>query len=364
MKFNRDRKIKLIAISKRYKQNGRYFVLNCIEDPDNGGIPVTGLELLPKELVNSLDEDIKVKAKEDIVIRDGQSLDLQKDYDLLVYTRCLIHSTIANHTETVNSQHIFRIHDEEYIADKESKETDALYEALEYLGKQNENAMRDIAIFLGIEITNKKYTVIKNDVRKKAISNPDMVIKYRDIPNRENYLFVKKLVAYKIISNRSDGYFYKERYIANTVDGMSVELYKSENKALLSTLSHHLAAILDPSVKGAQDFFSEADDSKSKKLLQEKEEQMRYKDLLFQYYKLAGKDYDGPENIKDLEFAIECEGLVSDFVKKANDMELDGLKKSIGMREGSNKEVYSKFTTKEEFIDYGKKLIIDKANKA
>ena len=304
--FNRDRKVKLIALKKQYKQDSKYYFLGPIEDPERGGMLVTGLEVLPEEIVKGFDELVIEKAnKHNIPIRDGQSLNLNDDFDLLTYGRCLIHSTIAGPEDTRNAQHVFYMHDEEVAAMKEAKETDAVFEALNYLKDFTILQFRDIALFLGIDTTNMKDEIIRSKVRKEATTNPMLVVKYKNLDNKENVVFCKKLIAMRIVTQRKDGYFNDGAFLASTFDGLVVTLFKAENRPILSKLSNRLEAIEKPSPDRANEFYKGVNDSKLSKELEQRETEIKIKDLQYQYLKLTGNEYEGPITVKDIESAIQ-----------------------------------------------------------
>jgi hypothetical protein len=318
MNINRNRIVRLVAIKRQYKQDKKPLVLCAIADNDNGGIIMTGLELLDKAQYDSLSEEIKSKKNDSVSILDGEPLDLTNDYNLFRFCRCLIHDTIARSNEEINNKHLFYIHDEDFIAERDSKKTDLAFEAMEFVSDFSESQYKDLAIYLGINVTKLKPNILKSKVKENCMNNPEEILKFKNLDNKDNNMVVRKAIVYNIIRRKMRGYYYGDSYLANSIDGVIVELFRTENAPLRSKILKTIAAIENPTDKDAISDLIEIErkDILDSKLI-EKDTEKKIIELKYQYLKLAKEEYNGPETIKDLEMALEIISEIND--SKIND---------------------------------------------
>lgn len=366
MNINRNRIVRLVAIKRQYKQDKKPLVLCAIEDIDNGGALMTGLELLDKSQFDSLSDEIKSKKNDSISILDGEPLDLTNDYSLFRFCRCLIHDTIARSKEEINSKHLFYIHDEDYIAETDSKKTDLAFEAMEYISDFGDSQYKDLAIYLGINVTKMKPAILKSKVKESCMKNSEEVLKFKNLDNKDNNMVVRKAIVYNIIRRKMRGYYYGDSYLANSIDGVIVELFRTENAPLRSKILKTIAAIENPTDKGAIDDlidFEQKDRDNTR--LAEKDTEKRIIELKYQYLKLTKQEYEGPETIRDLEMALETITLedniedteedspaVKDFLSKCKKMDIKGIKTSLRMRKVDS-SLFEDIDNKDELIKIG-----------
>ena len=350
----KDKSIRIIATKKQYK-SGKIFMIPVINDYENGGRVITGIEIATQEEVAWLKEsilDFTDYAKKTIVIKDGDTLNLQNPHDFFTYLRCMICSEVCNPGKTINVSHLFYMHDEELVADKEYETTSKAFKAMTYISDKTENELRDIAIYLGIDVRNTKSKIWTTAVHKRALEAPEFILKYKDAPNKDNLIFAHKVVQYNLVSKTRDGYFYKGAYLGNSIEGVINELSKEANKHIISKLSHGIAAVENPGSESLNVLIDDKKDEKVTKVIDEKNMVIAIKDLQYDYLKLTGKEYDGPMIVSELQKAVEVETKVKEFKVKASEMEITGLKKSLTMR-GVDKDIVAKVETIEDLITLG-----------
>lgn len=362
--INRNKIIRVVAKKRQYKM-GKAFLLSTFVDYENGGKTLTGLELLNKDEMDALlieSPDIREIAKQDLPVRDGMNLDLKVPFELLTYLRCLMSSDIANTPDKATSNDLFYLFDEEREADAETEKVNISFEALTYIADKTENELRDIAIYLGIDVRNTKSKVYIADVKKRAMSEPEIIIKFKNAPNKERILFAHKLLAFGILERNKDGYFYHGDYLGMSIDGVIATLSKKGNESVASKLSHALASIEDPGVHTKQLIVDDDKNDDVKKALSEKDDIIKISKLQLEYYKLTGTDYDGPMTLTELKHAIDIEKTVSDFKEKMVDADEVGVKKSLKMR-GVDSSLFDGEISKEELLKLGEDFIRTKKEK-
>lgn len=350
----KDKMIRIIATKKQYK-SGKIFMIPVINDYENNGRVITGMELATKEEVEWMKEsiiDFNDYVKKTIVIKDGDTLNLQDPTQYFIYLRCLICSEVCNPGKPVNDSHLFYLHDEELVADKEYENTSKAFKAMTYIADKTEAELRDLAIYIGIDVRNTKTKIWTTAVHKKAIDEPELILKFKEAPNKDNLIFAHKVVQYNLVSKNRDGYFYKGAYLGNTIEAVINELSKEANKHIVSKLSHGIKAVEDPGSESLNVLLDNKKDERTTKVIEEKNMVIAVKELQYDYLKLTGKEYDGPMVVSELQKAVEVETKIKDFMTKASEMDEAGLRKSLPMR-GVNKELVAKAEKLEDLITLG-----------
>jgi hypothetical protein len=372
--MNRDRIIRVIGLTRPYKRVGKSFLLPPLPDMQRGGTPMTGLELLEPEVVKNLDPMVKERALEGFVINDGMNLDLRNDYDFLVYLRCLLYGNeIATSFSKRSSGTIFILHDEVEEAEKDTLDARVKLDAMKYVASQSDQGLKDIAIYLGHDVSRLKPIMIEGLVSKIALSEPEKINKFKNMVNKDSMMFIYRLASYRIIHRTKDGYMYKDNFLGTSIEGVLSRLSQSDNNHMMIRLGNELEAFENPSSDTRKDLAKEKINEEIGKEKEKTNDLIKVKDLQIEYMELTGKKYEGPKTLKDLELAVQLEkeelekgkklsddlGLdltddskANDFMEKMKDKDVSAIKKSLVMR-GVEKSLFEDVEDKEELLKIG-----------
>jgi len=359
MEINRNKVVKIIALKRQFKQK-KPFPMCPIMNPNGTGELLTGLEVLSDKKRKDFSKDELRYAEGDINIFDGQTLNLKDNYDFITFLRCTLYEQVAQPGKTRNQYHLFYLHDEEYIAIKEAEKTDKISEALEFVMNFTDIQMRDMAIFVGIDIRNVKPHIVNSHVKKHAIEHPEDILKYKYHDNKDNEMIVRKAIAYKVMRRNVKGYYIGEDFIANTLEGTVLQLFRKENEHLKSKVLRSIAAHENPTDTDSLEFLTkEHTDKKANEALAQKDLEKKILSLKFDYYKLEGSEYEGPETVEDIQAAIDivkkqAEKIdkIEEFEAKCKEWDIKSIKKSLGIR-GVEKSLFENIEDKATLIEIG-----------
>jgi len=304
-------------------------------------------------MYDNLSQNVKDRQFEILNVKDGQTINLADDFNLLIYCRALLFGNeIAISKAKVNATHLFWMHDEISEAEKDVDDADTKINALTFVSEQSELGLRDIAIYLGHDIRKLKPIMISSVVKKEALNNPELIMKYKNLVNKDQMMFVYKLSSYRILHKTKDGYYYKDNYLGASVQAVTIKLADKSNKHLLVRLTNELQAFENPSSDTRTELFEDKVHEEVTKIDNSKNELLEIKDLQFAYYKLTGKDYDGPMELEELRRDVALETKINSFKEKSKDMDIAGLKKSLGMR-GVDKSLFENEEDFDKLIKIG-----------
>ncbi len=111
-------------------------------------------------------------------------------------------------TEFNPSIHRFYIHDEDQEASEVITKADSIAEALQFIGSGNAKDHRDLAAYFGENVTLMSERQINAFVKNMAMTNPSQVISASKSNMFKAQVFLNKLVAHRIITERAGLYFH------------------------------------------------------------------------------------------------------------------------------------------------------------
>jgi len=269
---------------------------------DDSGSLHTGLEIIPEGVAVS--DEVKDKASGYLNVGDGDVLDLSNDFDLLRYARCLLYSEFTTKRTARTSGVLFWLFDEYKEAVSQDERADKTIEALEFVKELTDSGMRDACIFLGYNTANMNMVIIRSTVKQEAINEPDNILRYKHLGNREQSVFAQKIISYRIARKEKHGYTYKGEFLGHSHSGIMSNIFKESNTALLNRLSRDVELHENPNADVRRESVKDTAKDMAKKEVEGANKQVKISSMLLEYYKLTHKDYDGDMSIKALERAI------------------------------------------------------------
>lgn len=338
MEINRNRTVVIIGIRRQYKQmNKPYFVRGVYSVSNNRYI--TGLDVLEEESeAKRLKEMFSIDPMHSMFpIKDGERLNLINDEHFIKYLFCLITPEIAkNRREVISSVHLFYLHDAVEEAEIDNQKHKIIFDAVSYIAGLSEKEIMNIAMYLGVNVREQSPAVIRSNISKISLEEPERIMKFKSMPNTERQVFVAKLFMYDVLHPTNSGIYFKDQYIGATKEEVISILFDDKSKALLARLNIAVEAVENPMSKSATVVAKDIVNIEFESELKKKDIENELLKQKFEYYKLTNTEYSGEDTTDAILASIalyndkmdKVSKFKSDFAKK----DIAALKKSASMR--------------------------------
>jgi hypothetical protein len=332
------RKVKIIAIRPIHKKFRKPIYVVPVY---NGREYVTGFDYLSDadkaKYKHIMPEDLEASSAN---FTDGKTLDLSIDQDVRTYLYAITDQRCAMSADKVVSDtHDYYIFDAEEKAEKESEKYSVIVEAVEFVSKLSSKELLDLGMHLGFNAQTSSANVVRANVHKLVSTDPKTIMEFKNATHPKRLLFASKAFMYNVVHIESNGVYFGTDYIAANKSEMISILFDNQHQALLSRLQNAVGKVDNPY---SENNVVETVDDKAKEEIQKKaDEQVNVQRLLFEYYKLTGKDYKGDDNSAAIDRSIKkfeaTEKKVTDFLEKEYD--IAGLKQSATRRKLPEEEI-------------------------
>lgn len=232
----KKQKVRILAVKPDYKL-APYFLTPTFDDKKK--VFRTGQENLTE--AERKKEPLIIDSNESYPVRHMMILDLNVRADEIMYNFFLQKDdVIAKSKSAINpGVHRFYIENREEEATMAIKDIDMEYDALTLIKKLNLEGMNDLARLLGSPIKDMGATQVEAFLKKKAKSNPHLIITALQDNDRDIKIILNKLVDGNVITKKDGGKYYNGDNLIGVNEFYAVEyLKKKENSDIVAQWMH------------------------------------------------------------------------------------------------------------------------------